>query len=83
MHHALATFAGRPRPAPIPFPLLPSVVGVPVRVLAPSLRSVALFVHRAVVVVMVVVVLAVFGPAAIPVLGLYVAGLGSGAQVCS
>lgn len=86
VHHALTTFTGRPRPAPIPFPLLPSVAGVPVRVLAPSLPCIALLVHRAVVVVMVVVVLAIFGPAAIsvaiPVLGWDVARLGSCAQVC-
>lgn len=90
VHHTLATFTGRPRPAPIPFPLLSSVAGVPVGVLAPSLPRIALLVHRAVVVVMVVVVLAVFGAAAIsvpisvaiPVLGWDVARLGSCAQVC-
>lgn len=46
-----------------------SIAGVPVSVLAASLCYVALFVHGAVVVVMVVMVLAVFGSAAVLVLG--------------
>ena len=44
-----------------------SVAGVPMSILAPSLCYIALLVHRAVVVVMMVVVLAVFGPATISV----------------
>lgn len=64
-----------------------SFAGVPVSILAPSLCYIALFVHRAVVVVMMVVVLAVFGPAAISVtilvLGRQVARLGGCAQVCA
>lgn len=71
MCHELATLAGRSRPTPVPFSLLLTVVlsvtGVPVSVLAPSLRCIALLVYRAMVVVMVVVVLTVFGPAAISV----------------
>lgn len=44
-----------------------SVTGVPVSILAPSLCYIALLVHRAMVVVMMVVVLTVFGPSAISV----------------
>lgn len=44
-----------------------SVAGVPVCVLAPSLCYIALLVHRAVVVVVMVVVLTVFRAAAISV----------------
>ena len=68
----LTTLAGRSRPAPVPLslpvPVLKlSFAGVPVSVLAPSLCYIALLVHGAVVVVMVVVVLTVFGPAAVSV----------------
>lgn len=44
-----------------------SVTGVPVAILAPTLGCIALLVYRAMVVVMVVVVLTVFGPSAISV----------------
>lgn len=64
-----------------------SVAGVPVSILAPSLCYIALFVHRAMVVVVMVVVLTVFGPAAISVtvlvLGREVTRLGGCAQVCA
>lgn len=64
-----------------------SVTGVPVSILASSLCGVALLLYRAMVVVMVVVVLAVFGPAAvsvpIPIFGGDVTRLGGCAQVCA
>lgn len=44
-----------------------SVAGVPVSILATPLCYIALLVHRAMVVVMVVVVLTVFGPSTISV----------------
>lgn len=67
MCHAIATLAGRSRPAPVPFSLPVTVARVPVDVFAPSFCYIALLVHRAVVMVMMVVVLTVFGTAAIPV----------------
>lgn len=71
MCYALAALAGRSRPAAVPFPLLLalllSVSGVPVSVLSPSLCYIVLLVQGAVVVVMVVVVFAVFGPAPVTV----------------
>lgn len=56
-------------------------------VLAASLCHIMLLVHRAVVVVMVVVVFSVFGPAAISVSllvsGREVSGMSGGAEVCA
>lgn len=90
MCDAIATLAGGSRPPRVSLPFsLP--VGLPVArmlaaVLAATLRRVTLFVHRAVMVVMMVMVLAVFGPATIsipipiPVPGHQVAGLSVCAQ---
>lgn len=69
VRHAVATLAGRARPTPVPLTLLLAVVlpvaRVPVSVV--PLGRVALLVHGPVVVVVMVVVLAVFGPAPVSV----------------
>lgn len=71
MRHALPTLAGRTGPAAVsfslPLPIVLSVTGVPEAVLAPSLCYITLLVHGAMVVVMMVVMFTVFGPAAVSV----------------
>lgn len=87
--HAFLSLAGRPWPAAVPFsfslPVVLSVTRVSVSVVAHSLCYIALLVHRTVMVMMMVVMLAVFGAASIPVtilvFGCEVTWLGGCAQV--